>query len=526
MNFSTIVVEPDLNFSLKNPQPFIHAINATQSEKLDDHLDHLKSHFYKILYTKESCAHLWQNVKKELEIIKSTVNLNHLNKKMKFKNPKEQHLFFLMLKAYDSGDEELKSNFFKEVEIFKAEKKMTFTENEKFQLNNYFSYLNKHLDNLHRGHEQNKKFLDALDAKNRLDPRLYSKFVKITKRPLHKIIQEIKSQLTNKQLKEPGLQLQKIQNFTIDELKQPLTAKQIKKFFDTLIHNKNSDDNNNDIQAGNDLSLLDQQLNNISSNIWGLILLLSLIEYNLSASQALHVAKDSEADLQRSHGAQEASNELNELIASLKSGDAASIPDAIKKKIKELGIKIDGMDIDDYIKKHAQEPNEYEDLITKLNNDVQAAYGVNDVMLGYFTLNDFRKLLDFLETNHIINDNVYHQYLNRIKQARNLYKQYVSKGGSAAYNPFADFMNKFIKDMVPFFIKQRLNPALVPPLQIKKPYLDAIKAACDQVVTTSNQSSTEAQIKITQANNGATNWQTLAKTMLSAWYQLLKTMMS
>lgn len=391
-------------------------VSPESQNYIDNLVDNLKSNFYKIIYSENNHhAHLINEVKKELRELEKELKKNNyhdfkLLKKVGLKNREESELFGLMIQACDSGDEE-KINFFKAVKSFQEK---TFTENERLQLNNYFSKifeLDKDAEiNVNDINDKEKvKKLQGditflLDAKNKLDPKLYSKLTDAMEYPLNKAIQK----------------LQTLQNFETKEDLRKNAKERLKKLSDTPTNNNNTGDNSNDIQAGNNLDLLNQKLNDPDVTIWEIMMVLSLIEYNLSASQALHVAQDSKGALQRSHDAQEMSNRINEKIANLKPNeptDTAKVEKELIDEMRRLGITVDGKSIDDYIK-------------DKQKND----------------------------------------------------------DGSYSLDRAA---------------------------------LDAIKGACDQVVTTSNQSSTEAQIKITQANNGATNWLTLAKTMLSSWSQLM-----
>lgn len=186
-------------------------------------------------------------------------------------------------------------------------------------------------------------------------------------------------------------------------------------------------DNPNDVEGRTLLSMLSSALHDPNISMWMLMILLSMCEYNASASGALHIAENQKKALERQQAAQELSNRVNELIDKIPPSDfnqKQNFTEELIKKAEALGLQVDGKNIDEYLKN--QDPA-----------------GTKDK--GY----------------HLARDS-----------------------------------------------------------------LDAIKGACDQTVSVATQVSSEAQIKVSQQNNTASNWMNLAKTMVSALGQLCRTIMS
>lgn len=184
-------------------------------------------------------------------------------------------------------------------------------------------------------------------------------------------------------------------------------------------------DNPNDVEGRTLLSMLSSALHDPNISMWMLMILLSMCEYNASASGALHIAENQKKALERQQAAQELSNRVNELIDEIPPSDATKKEDFTKELIEKaeaLGLQVDGKNIVEYLKNQTSD----------------------------------------------------------------------GKGG----------------------------------YQISRDCLDAIKGASDQIVSVATQVSSEAQIKVSQQNNTASNWMNLAKTMVSALGQLCRTIMS
>ncbi|ASV32894.1 type III secretion system protein [Candidatus Hamiltonella defensa] len=184
-------------------------------------------------------------------------------------------------------------------------------------------------------------------------------------------------------------------------------------------------DNPNDVEGRTLLSMLSSALHDPNISMWMLMILLSMCEYNASASGALHIAENQKKALERQQAAQELSNRVNELVDEIPPSDATKKEDFTKELIEKaeaLGLQVDGKNIVEYLKNQTSD----------------------------------------------------------------------GKGG----------------------------------YQISRDCLDAIKGASDQIVSVATQVSSEAQIKVSQQNNTASNWMNLAKTMVSALGQLCRTIMS
>lgn len=250
-----------------------------------------------------------------------------------------------------------------------------------------------------------------------IDPKQINKNMLLFEKQLHEIA--LSGHISEIQHKEIREQARKLHNKHISPTRNKRSV------FNEPDLGDDSDDNPNDVEGRTLLSMLSSALHDPNISMWSLMILLSMCEYNASASGALHIAENQKKALERQQAAQELSNRVNELVDEIPPNDATKKEDFTKELIEKaeaLGLQVDGKNIREYLKNQTSD----------------------------------------------------------------------GKGG----------------------------------YEIARDCLDAIKNASDQIVSVATQVSSEAQIKVSQQNNTASNWMNLAKTMVSALGQLCRTIMS